>query len=149
MTPRLILLFSLILQFTICVSCSGQNTSYTTTLKKAHANFRLLAWNEDSVNSILFSIGKSNTFRYTITTHDLGRENTNFYKGTWEKKGDTIFLKYKRSNIPVSFKHFLMLENQGHYLIQYCDSNKYRIYLRIMFDPIGRHSSVLPRPWKH
>lgn len=117
--------------------------------KKAHANPRLLAWNEDSINNIIFSIGRSNDFNYTITTHDQGKEKTNYYKGTWDKSNDTLFLYYNKSNAPISFKHFLLLEMQGHYLIQYKNNNQNRIYLRIMFDPIGGRGAYHRRPWEH
>ncbi len=147
MKLRQSLIFSFIILFVIVSSCHVRNISYFPIPKEAHANFRLLAWNEDSVNSILFSIGKSNNFRYTITTHELGKEQTTFYQGIWTKSGDKLLLHYNDLNVPVSFKEFLVIEIQGHYLIQYRNDNKDRIYLRIMFEPDARHGSLLPRPW--
>jgi len=147
LNSRQVLLFSFVISHAVCVSCAGQSGSYSSAQRKAHANFRLLAWNEDSVNNIIFSIGKSNNFNYTLTTHDLGKEKTNYYKGTWAKSNDTIFLQYNKPNLPTLFKQFLILEMQGHYLIQYRDNNQKHIYLRIMFDPIGGRGYHRPRPW--
>jgi hypothetical protein len=141
--------FSFVISLAVCNSGSGQNVLFSSEQRKAHANFRLLAWNEDSVNNIIFSIGRSNSFNYTITTHDLGKTKTNYYKGTWNKSNDTIFLYYNNSNVPISFKHFLLLESQGHYLIQRIDNYQNHIYLRIMFDPIGGRGAYRLRPWEH
>jgi hypothetical protein len=143
------LTFSFIILLAVCISCTGQNVAFSSAQRKAHVHFRLLAWNEDSVNNIIFSIGRSDNFNYTITKHDLGIAKTNYYKGTWDKSNDTIFLHYNKSIIPTSFKHFLILEMQGHYLIQYRDNNQKHIYLRIMFDPIGVEGYYRQRPWEH
>ena len=149
MRSPLPLTFTFVILLAVCISCTGQNVSSSSEQRKAHANFRLLAWNEDSVNNIIFSIGRLNSFNYTITTHDLGKTKTNYYKGTWDKSNDTIFLYYNKSNVPISFKPFLLLEMQGHYLIQYRHNNQNHIYLRIMFDPIGGRGAIQRRPWEH
>lgn len=139
--------FFFLILLSICISCASQNNTFSSELKKVHLNNRLLAWNEDTIRSIIFSISQSNSFNYSITTNYFGQIKTNLYKGIWRKSNDTIYLSYRNRLVPKSFEHFLIIEIQGHYLIQNIDNYQKHIYLRIMFDPIGGRGYYTPRPW--
>lgn len=132
---------------TIHLSCTAQIVTLSGAQRKAHKNFRLLAWNEDSVKNVILSIKRSNRFHYTITTQDTDKSITKHYKGTWKKSNDTIYLNYRNSIIPNSFKHFLLLEIQGNFLIQHMENANNPIYLRIQFEPIGGRGYRPKRPW--
>lgn len=132
---------------TIHLSCTAQIVKLSGAQRKAHKNFRLLAWNEDCVKNVIFSINRSNRFHYTITTHDPDKSITKYFKGTWTKSNDTLYLDYQSSDIPKSFQHFLLLEIQGKYLIQHMENAHNPVYLRIQFEPIGVRGYHPKSPW--
>ena len=109
-------------------------------------DFKLLAWNEDTLHSVQFGMGQSTEFYYTILNYDSGAGKTDYYSGRWRKSEDTIFLSYDLGKKPVEFTSFLVLEMQGNYLIQNFETPRTHMFLRIR-KPIGR-GNYPPKPWE-
>lgn len=109
----------------------------------------LTAWNEDSVNSVQLGMSRNKRFYYTLSdARTATTRSPLFFSGTWLKKGDTLLLSYDAQRLPAHFKQILIIEMQGHYLIQPLDSAEKRIFLRIQESADARRS-YRPRPWEN
>ena len=107
---------------------------YGSSTKTATAFFQdrnIVAWNEDYVNSYVFTLPKGNKFSYDISRKNGLKDTiTVSYKGTFDFSSDTIFLKFKGKQ-PNGVAPYLVLEASRHYFIQYFTDGRKRMFLRI------------------
>src|SRR5690242_14805551 len=104
---------------------------YGSSTKTATSFFQdryIVAWNEDYVNSYVFTLPKGNKFSYEISRKKGLKDTiTESYKGTFDFSSDTIFLKFKGEQ-PNGVAPYLILEASEHYLIQYFTDGRKRMF---------------------
>lgn len=100
------------------------------------ADLSLIAWNEDSINSITLTINRNKNFIYGFT--DSSR--TEYFEGRVLKKTnrDTLFLQYRNKKFP-SVKEYLLVEPSRKFLIQCFENRSKCLYLRIQPNPYNHY----------
>jgi len=111
------------------------------TSKYAHKNAEvgMVAWNEDTVNPVVFKIHHDYTFEYRIRSNG----KTHVAKGDTKYTHDTLYLLYKHDDQPTDMSDFLIREATGQYLIQLKSPGRPRIVMRIQ----GVHTGYGYRFW--
>ena len=104
----------------ICLACRNPSIG-----RDAHIT-TLVAWNEDSVNSVKLVLYKGNEFYYDIAAQS---KEPKHFTGHYKMINDTIFLTYLHNNRPEGFTDYIIKEVSGGYLIQHYAGN--RMFLRL------------------
>jgi hypothetical protein len=89
-----------------------------------------VAWNEDTVNSYQILLLTGQKFSYTIVKKHREKIAEEYYKGSFEFRNDTFFLKYHRGLQPMEVTNYLIREASGNYLIQPFSNSKKQMFLR-------------------
>src|SRR5687768_2894286 len=118
--PRLT---SLIMVVSICIVTGCATTHHT-------PSYKVIAWNEDTVNNYQLAFKENGTFYYAIETNNGIKDTIERYKGAYGEIESEIYLKYT-GKTPAGMTPYLVKEASGNYYIQNFTDGRKRIFLRI------------------
>lgn len=130
-------LFSIILLIFVHFGLSNCKSSKPFTPNELISNKgeKIVAWNEDTVNSYQLLL-TSKGFYYTVIKTDSSKENEQYFSGKYRISRDTIVLTYKGGSQPIDAEDYLLIEGSGNYLIQPFEGGKRKMFLQFQRRPV-------------
>jgi hypothetical protein len=122
---KITLLFCLIF-----LSCNNARKAYDKNKNNQYWHPWLIAWNEDTMQSVKFRIDEDLTFKYLLETKDSNKITKLLYYGKYKYARDTFFLQYRKGRRPANFTDYVIIEASGGYLIQCFTNKSQRLFMR-------------------